>query len=557
MALNPTDYAVISQALIAAAREMGLKLIRSAYSTIVREANDASSALLDRNGSVVAQAELNAMHLGSISAAFEPCLDFYDVDELSEGEAFITNHPYYGGQHLPDIFIFSPIFFDDELVGFAATVAHHIDVGGGAPGLNMSARELFQEGLIIPPTKFKVERDWNGGALERLIAENIRVPDQTIGDLNAQLAGNSTGIARVQQLCRKYGASVVQEAMSELMSYSERRMRAAIAAAPDGVYHGEDFMDSDGISDEPIQFKAKVEIKGDSICIDFAGTSEQARTNINAPFASTVASAMTCVKSVLTSPDIPYNGGTSRPITVAVPYGSVLNPKPPAPVRARMVAGYRAYNSVMKALAEAVPEKVIATGFDTTTGPYLSRSSEQGYRVYHEVVGGGYGASASADGCSGVDGPMSNCSNAPVESLDMDFDFFRVVEYSLIRDSGGDGRSRGGLGICRRYEILQDGIQYAMYGDRFRLQPQGAFGGMPGKSASCTLTRDGKTVTLEPKTSSVLRKGDVLTMFTGGGAGYGSPADRHKDHMRRDLEDGFISKETARKAYGYRNAAVE
>ena len=541
MALNPADYAVISQALIAATHEMGAKLVRSAYSTIVREASDASAALLDPDGQAVAQAELMIQQLGSLSATFGPCAEHHPVDTLVEGDFYINNDPYHGGQHLPDVFIFSPVFFEGELVAFGATVAHHIDIGGGAPGLNVNAREIYQEGLIIPPSRYNLDDDWNGGRLERLIATNVRVPDQTIGDMNAQFAGNAIGAARVRQLCRKYGPEAVKETMASLIDYSERRMRAAIAAAPDGVYHGEDVIDNDWVGGGPVHVRVAVTIDGDEVAIDFEGTSDQVGSNMNAPFASTVAAAFGCVKAALTSADIPYNAGSTRPATVTAPYGSLLNPRPPAAVRARMTATNRAFNAVMKALAQAVPEKVIATGFDTTTGPYLSRRSEAGYKVYHEVIGGGYGASARADGCSGVDGPLGNCSNVPVESLDMDFDFFRVREYSLIPDSGGGGAFRGGLGIRRRYEILADEVQYAQYGDRFRFQPDGLFGGEPGAAASCHIERDGAITELPCKESAWLRSGDVLTVSTGGGGGYGAPDRRSAERIDDDAAQRRIS----------------
>ena len=548
MALNPADYAVISQALIAATHEMGAKLVRSAYSTIVREASDASAALLDPNGQAVAQAELMIQQLGSLSATFGPCAEHHPVDTLVEGDFYINNDPYHGGQHLPDVFIFSPVFFEGELVAFGATVAHHIDIGGGAPGLNVNAREIYQEGLIIPPSRYNLDDDWNGGRLERLIATNVRVPDQTIGDMNAQFAGNATGAERVRQLCRKYGPEAVKETMASLIDYSERRMRAAIAAAPDGVYHGEDVIDHDWAGGGPVHVRAAVTIDGDEVAIDFDGTSDQVASNMNAPFASTVAAAFGCVKAALTSADIPYNAGSTRPATVTAPYGSLLNPKPPAPVRARMTATNRAFNAVMKALAQAVPEKVIATGFDTTTGPYLSRRSEAGYKVYHEVIGGGYGASARADGCSGVDGPLGNCSNVPVESLDMDFDFFRVREYSLIPDSGGGGEFRGGLGIRRRYEILADEVQYAQYGDRFRFRPDGLFGGEPGAAASCNIERDGEITELPCKESAWLRAGDVLTVNTGGGGGYGAPHRRSAGRIDDDARQRRTSARPGSKA---------
>ena len=251
MTIDPADQAVITNALISAAREMGAKLIRSAYSPVVREANDASAALLDRYGNVISQAELIPMQLGPISATFKPCAELFPTSELQPGDFYINNDPFQGGQHLQDVFLFSPIFYQGELLGFGATVAHHLDLGGGAPGLNMAASDVHQEGLIFPPSKYNMARDWNGGPLERLIRANIRVPDQTIGDFNAQFAANGIGAERVIQLAERFGPQVLQQAMTELLDYSERRMRAAIADAPDGGYHGEDALDDDAIRSRP------------------------------------------------------------------------------------------------------------------------------------------------------------------------------------------------------------------------------------------------------------------------------------------------------------------
>ena len=553
--LDPIDYAVISQALIAAAREMGAKLIRSAYSTILREARDGSAALLDAKGKVIAQAELIPMQLGSLGYTFGPCAELYPVEQMREGEFYITNHPYQGGQHLQDIFIFSPIFFEGEVVGFGASVAHHLDIGGGSPGLNNSATDLYQEGVIIPPSKYDYERDWEGGNFERLLTANFRVPDQTIGDMNAQFAANSIGIARIQQLCAKYGKDAVKATMQELMDYSERRTRAAIAQVPDGVYYGEDFVDDDGVNDHPLPVRAKVTIKGDSVEVDFEGTHPQVQRNMNVPFASCQSAALACIKSVMTSSDIPFNEGSKRPITVKAPYGSLLNPKPPAPVRARMEGASRAFNAVMKALSQVAPEKVIAIGFDTTTVCCLANLSEQGYRVYLEVFGGGYGASAHNDGCDGVDNPLSNCSNTPVEALDMEYDFFRVVEYSLTPDSFGHGTFRGGAGFTRHYEILKDGATFSIYADRFKLAPQGLFGGTPSTPGRCNIWRDGKPLPVKSKDFHVLKAGDVVEITLGGGAGYGEPSRRTHDLIERDIADGILSRRMAEQVYGRLEAA--
>ena len=257
--------------------------MRSAYSPIVREANDCSAALLDRDGNVVSQAELIPMQLGPIGTTFRPCAELYPPETLEPGDFYINNHPYHGGQHVPDMFIFTPIFFDARLVGFSATVAHHLDLGGGAPGLNMAAGDVHQEGLIVPPSRYNLHRDWNGGPFERLVRANVRVPEKTIGDCNAQFAANGVGARRVIELCEKFGADMVAEAMAGLLDYVEQRMRAAIAAAPDGVYFGGDQLDSDGVNDEPLVVRARVEIAADTVSVDYEGTCDQVRDECELP----------------------------------------------------------------------------------------------------------------------------------------------------------------------------------------------------------------------------------------------------------------------------------
>lgn len=542
MNVDPIDRAVIGQGLVASAREMGVKLIRSAYSTILREASDGSAALLDRRGNVVAQAELIPMQLGPLGATFRPCVEVVPPDDLEEGDFYINNSPFEGGQHLPDVFIFSPIFFEGALIGFSASVAHHLDLGGGAPGMNPDATDVHQEGLIIPPSRYNMERDWSGGSFERLIAANIRVPELTIGDFNAQFAANAIGGERVRQLCARYGAETVLSVMDSHLAYSERRMRAAIADIPDGVYRGEDAVDDDGVGSEPLPVRATVTVEGDDVSVDFAGTADQVLLNLNCPFASTVSATLAAVKAVASSPDIPFNQGLARPITVTAPYGSLLNPRPPAPVRARMIPAFRAFDAVVKALAGAVPDRVIATGFDTTHSICMSRLVDGRYGIYLEVYGGGYGAGPGSDGGDGIDGPLSNCSNIPVESLDRQYDFFRVTEYALRPDSGGRGKFRGGNGLRRRFDILADDVTLAHYSDRYRIAPDGAFGGEPGDLARTWIVRkNGDRTPVASKTSLRLDRGDTLVTETSGGGGYGDPAERTAERLRMDLESGLAT----------------
>jgi N-methylhydantoinase B len=549
--LDPVDYAVISQALIAIAREMGTKLVRSSYSNIVREAQDASAALFDKAGNVVAQAELIPMHLGSMSEIFRACVERCPIEELRPGDFYINNDPYGGGQHLQDVFIFTPIFHKGALGAFAGTVAHHLDLGGGNPGMTPDAVDVHAEGIIIPPSRYTYERDWNGGPLERLVAANVRVPSQTIGDFYAQFAANAIGTARIGELCQRYGVATVAAAMDELMAYSERRFRAALAAIPDGTWHGEDAVDDDGLSDRPLVVKAAVTKKGEAVSVDYAGTIGQVGRNLNCPWASTVSASLAAIKSALTSPDIPFNEGFKRPIIVTSPKGTLVNPNYPAPVRARLLPAYRCFNAVLKALAQVVPDKVIAGGNDSTHALAISHLGANGYRVYLEIYGGGFGGGPRADGCDAVDSPLSNCTNTPVEATDMDFEHFRVVGYGLIPDTGGAGTHRGGLGLFRRFEILKD-ANFATYTDRVKLSPYGLFGGRDGSNTRIEIERDGRIIKCKSKDRVDLRKGDFLTLYSSGGGGYGDPAKRDRRLVERDVTQGYVTREAARKSYGWK-----
>jgi N-methylhydantoinase B len=548
--LDPVDYAVITQALVAAAREMGVKLVRASYSNVVREAQDASAALFDRHGNVVAQAELIPMQLGPMSDIFRACAELYPPETLKPGDFYINNDPYGGGQHLQDVFIYSPVFVDGRIVAFAGTTAHHLDLGGGNPGLTPDAVDVHAEGIIFPPSVWNVARDWNGGPLERLIAANVRVPAQTIGDFYAQFAANAIGEARIQQLCQRYGSGKVMGAMDGLLDYSERRFRAALKEIPDGVYVGEDQLDDDGLSDDPLPVRATVTIEGDTIAIDYAGTCPQVRRNLNCPWASTKSASLSAVKAALTSPDIPFNEGFKRAVTVTAPKGCLVNPHYPAPVRARMLSAYRSFNAVMKALAQAAPERVIAGGADTTHVTSISHLADNKYRVYLEIYGGGYGAGPRLDGCDGVDSPLSNCTNTPVEAADMDFDHFRIIGYGLIPDSMGHGRQRGGLGLWRRFLILADDTNFATYMDRVRFRPYGLFGGTDAQCTRCEIVRDDRIIKVKSKDKVDLRNGDILTLYTAGGAGYGPPAERDSALIARDIAQGYVSAEVAQRVYG-------
>lgn len=557
MKLDPVDYAVISQALLAAAREMGTKLVRSAYSNIVREARDASCAILDAQGNIVAQSEMVPMQLGSMNTTLKACLALFPADSLGDDDFLVNNHPFHGGQHLQDVFLFRPVFVDGQLIAFVGSTAHHLDLGGGSAGLNALATDVYQEGLLLPPMKFSLSRDWNGGTFERLLAANIRVPDQTLGDFNAQFAAKAIGLERVRQLCAKYGTATVRATMAELIDYSERQLRAAIREVPDGVYAGEDAGDDIEGSGSPLWVRARVTVRGDEMEIDFEGTCAQVARNINSPIASTQSAVMSCIKGVLLGSEVPFNEGSFRPVRIKVPYGSILNPKPPAPVRARMLPCYRAYDAVMRALAQAVPERAIASGFDNALITCLARLADGRYRVCLETYGGGFGASIRGDGADGIAAPLSNTTNSPVEALDMNFDYFRIAGYTLNPDSFGHGAHRGGLGMRRTYEILKDDVEFSLYGDRFEMPPLGLAGGTAGALSRAELIRNGKRVEVNLKSGTRLKKGDLVVVSTSGGAGHGDPRARDAALVRRDLEQGAIDAATARDVYGYTPGKAE
>ncbi len=526
-AISPADQAVIGQALMSAAREMGAKLYRSAFSPIVRDGKDASTGIMDATGAAVAQSdELIPVLVGSLSITLRACMAADPPEGLREGDFYMTNHPYRGAHHLSDILIFMPCFVEGRIIGYAAAVAHHIDIGGSAPGASGGATDLYGEGLIIPPARWSHAQDWQNGNLRRFIAANIRVPEQTLGDIDSQFAACFTGLARLQELCLRYGTAVVEAAMAGQIAYVERRLRAAIAALPDGTYHGEDFLDDDGLSDTPLPVRARITVAGDRLSVDFTSTAPQVRTHLNAPFASVVSGTLAAVKSFLTDADTPFNEGAARAVQITVPEGTLLNPRFPAPVGARMEATYRAYDAVLKALGAAVPERAVAVGFDSTTSFCLTCMEGDRYRVFTELRDGGNGAWAEGDGADAVAGPLSNCTNVPVEAIDLDYGFFRIEAYHLLPGTGGRGRHRGGNGSLRRYRILVDGVRFALYCDRFRMPAEGLAAGGPGALGGCVVLRGAQRIPVRSKDDLMLQAGDLVEMWTGGGGGHGPEAER-------------------------------
>jgi N-methylhydantoinase B len=551
VSVDATTLAILARALHAAAEEMGVNLMRSAFSTVVREARDCSTALLDSRGNIVAQAEMIPMQLSALSMSFKACQTALDLSAISPREAIILNDPYSGGQHLNDIILFTPIFLGDTLLGFAGSTAHHLDIGGGSAGVNTRATDIYAEGLVLPPLLFEVDRDWHKGLLGRLFAANVRTPILGVGDLDAQFAANFTGAQRLRGLAERVGVPVLFRAMAEVLDYSERRMRAAIAEIPAGIYAGEAFIDDDVYRPEPIPVRVTARIEGSEIWLDFTGTASQVRGMFNCPLSSSFAAAFAAIRAVASDKDIPANDGCNRPIHLQFPEGSLLNPRFPAPVRARMQPASRVFNAIHAALAQALPDRVPAPGFDTTTAFYMSHQKEGTYRVYGDILGGGYGAGRAYDGADATDNPLSNCRNTPIEAIEQIHDYLRMRRYALLPDSGGPGQWRGGLGFCREVEIVDDGVELQIYSDHFKLPVPGRQGGMPGQTGSLTVLRRGQLIDLPAKANFTLAQGDVLRLNLGGGGGYGDPRARARAGIEADLADGRITPAHASEVYWY------
>jgi N-methylhydantoinase B len=547
--ISATTFNIIGHGLHAVAQEMGEKLIRSAYSTIIREARDCSTSLMDRDGLIMAQAQFCPIHMNSFGKVFEAFARRYDLSCIQPGEALITNDPYSGGQHLNDFVLFTPIFVDGELSAYSASIGHHIDVGGGAAGPNTRATEVIQEGLRIPLLKFDLERDLGAGMLEQFLRLNVRPPDLVMGDVYAQIAANKTGEIRFLELMDRFGKEAVLETAAELQNYSERLTRALIRELPDGVYEGEDFVDDNGFTDQPLRVALKITIRGDSMHVDFSGSAPQTKGIINSPLTSTISAVYQSIGFLLGGA-VPVNDGVYRPVTIHVPLGSFLNPDLPVAVRARNNPCHRITNAFMLALAPVAPERVLTSGHDTTNAIGMGHMGKDGSRVYMEVVGGGWGASQSADGADVVDSYVGNCSNVPVESLEQDYPFMRVEEYAIRRGSSGAGKHRGGMGVRRVYRILDDDVTFNAYSDRFRILPWGLFGGQPGAASRFTVERGSETIHLGSKVNFVLQRGDRLIIETAGAGGYGDPRERDRAAVERDIEQGFVTAEEARETFG-------
>jgi N-methylhydantoinase B len=505
--LDPVTLSVLASALAGIAEEMGAVLIRGSYSSNIKERRDCSTALFDAEGKMVAQAEHIPVHLGAMPEAVAAIMG----RDPEPGDVFAVNDPYSGGTHLPDITLVSPVSHEDEIIGYAVTRAHHSDVGGMRPGsMPSDSTEIFQEGVIIPPVRLVRKGEYVEDVLDLLLA-NVRTPDLRRGDLRAQIAANNIAEERVGELIERRGKDLVLAAFEEVVSYAEKRTREALRELPNGEYEAEDFMEGDGVTDEDIPIKATVTIDGDSMTIDFAGTADAVSGNVNCPLPVTRSACYFALR-VLLPKDILANAGTYAPLEIKAPEGSLVNATYPAAVVAGNVeTSNRIADAVLAAFAGFAPEGLPAQGQGTMNNTIIGGPGW----TYYETIGGGQGASEKGPGPSGVHVGMSNTLNTPTEAFEMEYPM-RVERYELLYDSGGAGEQRGGDGIVRSVRVLEP-ASLSLLADRRRHPPRGVEGGEPGAVGENLLNDE----ELPPKVSQELEEGDVVTVKTPGGGGYG------------------------------------
>ena len=493
MSLDPISLQVITGALRAACEEMGATLVRSAHSANIKERRDCSTALFDPAGEMVMQAEHIPVHLGAMPAAVAAVLG----EDHGAGRPWILNDPYRGGTHLPDITVITPVLHDGELIGFAASRAHHADVGGRVPGsMPADSTTLEEEGVVIAP------RPLDEAAISELAAQ-MRQPEQRRADLRAQLAANRVGAQRLTELAERLGAGALAEATAAVLSYAERRTRACIAALPDGARSAVDVLEA---REGDLELRLVATVRGDELTLDFTGGAAQHEGNLNCPLAVTRSAAYFAVR-VLTDPDVPPSAGAYRPIEVIAPPGSLLNARSPAAVAGGNVeTSSRVADLVLAAFGRALGQGTMNN---------LTLGTED--FTYYETLGGGQGACPDADGPSGVHVAMSNTLNTPVEALELEFPL-RVVRYAIRRGSGGSGARSGGDGVVRELEALAP-MAYSLITERRRHAPPGAAGGEPGARGRNLLNG----AQLPAKATGDLRPGDRLAIETPGGGGHGAP----------------------------------
>ena len=546
---DPIGLELFKNSLFSIADEMALTICRTTYSGVLRDNMDFSTAFADADGKLVAQGLTLPGHLGSIPTALDVVVERFG-DDTHPGDMFILNDPFDGGMHLPDIFIFKPIFVGGERIAYAATICHHADVGGRVPGSNASdSTEIYQEGLRIPPLKL-YDRGRSNDAIWAFVERNVRIPIQVFGDLRAQLAACNIAERQFLELVEAYGVETTRTYMQEVINYAERLTRAAVANLPDGEFSFEDWIDDDGIElDKPIRLTCRIEKKGDRMLVDWTGTSDQVRGAINNTLSFTKAASYTAIRSVLPQ-GIPNNEGVFRVIDVIAPPGTIANGVLPAACAARGLTGFRMVDCAFGALAMMLPDRVCAAsdGGNTciTIGGY---DAERQPFICVDFTAGTWGGRPWADGLQGNSNMFANMASQSAEVMEAEQPV-QILAYEFMQDRAGPGKFRGGAPYRR--DILLDEAEAVLQirSDRKKIRPYGLYGGRPGQPSANVLNPDRNARPLESKVTTTMFRGDVIRHEWAGGGGWGDPLDRDPARVLRDVRNEYVSEESARDDYG-------
>ena len=544
------ELEIIKASLDGIVQEMQNSLFRTGYSTIVRESQDASCALMDARGQVVAQHVVLPLHIGSFPACCEAVIRAYD--DIAEGDAYLINHPYEGGSpHAPDMCVITPAFHDGKLVGFCGSIAHKGDIGGPVPGsCSGQAKETFNEGLHLPAVRYNRGFQRNI-EIERIIACNSRTPELVLGDIRGQLGSSRLGEQRLNELIGKFGAANALACFERLLELSERRMRAAIAEWKDGRYEAERFVDDDGVRlNQPVRIHVVVEKEGDHISFDFTGSDDQAvgPANIRPPL---VRGAIAYCLIALVDPHIFINSGLMNAFELKTREGSIMNPRFPAPVNTYNPTVHATVEAVFSALVNIMPAKARADGCGSRSIILGGRSTKAGQSyVQYEILGGGGGARATKDGQSGTSVNQSNAKIAPIEIIESEFPT-RITSFELIPDSGGVGQFRGGLGIRRQYVNLAD-ARFSIRSTKHVIAPEGAAHGGKGRTGDIVINpgREGEKRLPTRYADYPLKGGDTFCLDTPGGGGLGDAFTRDPTLVVSDVNEGYVTPQAAARAFG-------
>jgi N-methylhydantoinase B len=559
MTVDPATVEIVRNALRDVAEEMQAMVMNAAYSTLWQEAGDLSCAVLNRDGEIVGQSErVIPVHTATMTNSTRAAVEGTGGEAaLEPGDVLLQNDPYSGNNHLPDFLMARPVFAGGDLFGFAAVRGHWVDVGGNSPtSYSTHTGEIIQEGLRVPPAKL-FEAGERNEALVGTIMANVRDPEERRGDMQAQLAGVHRGAARLEDLADRHGAATLAECLETVLANDETYMRSQIEALPDGEYAAVDYIDGDGLEtaatreaadESPLAIETTLTVDGDELSFDFAGTADQVDGGVNVPLSCTEAGAFYAVKVTL-DPGDPGTLGAYRPVTVTAPEGSLVNPTYPAPVVTGNHEGAnRVFDVCVRAIAEIDPDLGFGAGDGSSNG--LSYRSTDSGRLNREAMMGGTGATTGRDGVNAIRSGLGNTGTQPVERVEQTYDFVTIDEFSIVPDTGGAGRQRGG-NAARRVTSLADPCDIVTTGDRLYTRPYGLAGGLPGTCArNVHVTPDGEWVELPSKITRSVPAASKLVVQPAGGGGFGDPADRPVDDVVADVANGYVTVETAREDYG-------